>query len=137
MEHDSVARAGIERSIAALEQAQIREDIDTLVSYYAENFVMRRHGEPDTRGREGIRATWEENFAGWAYERPLLTIDRFTSNGSLAVVGGLVGGTLREKKPGAPTQHFELPYLASWIRSEDGRWLLRDLMVLPPAPAAK
>jgi ketosteroid isomerase-like protein len=111
----------------------MREDIDTLVSYYADSFVLRRHGE-EIRGRAGIRRKWEENFAGWAYERPLLTIERFVGAESLAVAAGVMGGTLREKRPGGATRQFELPYLASWTLGEDGRWLLRDLMVLPPPP---
>ena len=134
---DSAARAGVERSMAVLAAAEISEQVDTIVSYYSEDFLMRRPGEPDTRGRDGIRARFKENFAGWAYERPLLTIDRFASDGSLAVTGGLVGGILREKKPGAAPQNFEFPYLASWIRAQDGRWLLRDLMVLPGAADTK
>lgn len=137
---DSVAvgdRAAVEASTAAFHQALRTNDLETFMSYVAEDVFFMPPGEPPMRGRDAMRK-WTTGFLAQYRTSALKLADRevLVGNG-WAVELGTYEWALQPTAGGAPVVDRG-NYMQVWKQQADKKWrFAREVYnsSLPPAPA--
>lgn len=128
----NVDERGILAADGAWARAAAAKDLETTVSFYAEDAVLMAPDRPAAQGRAAIRAVWSEEFKDPAFaiswHTETLTVPR---SGELGFARGwyeatytLDGRTVRERGK----------FLTVW-RKQPGAWLVLVDMYNPDAPA--
>lgn len=129
-------RAGVEASTAALHQALRTNDLETFMSYVAEDVFFMPPGEPPVRGRDALRK-WMTGFLAQYRTSSLTLAERevFVGNG-WAVELGTFEWALQPASGGSAVVDRG-NYMQVWKERGDKTWqFAREVYnsSIPPAP---
>jgi len=114
-------RNAVERATAAFHQALRANDLETFMSYVAEDVLFMPPGEPPVRGREAVRR-WMTGFLAQYRTSSLTLADREVLVGSgWAVELGKFEWALQPAAGGAAVVDRG-NYMQAWKRQLDGTW---------------
>lgn len=131
-------RAGVEAATAAFHQALRTNDLETFMSYVAEDVFFMPPGEPPVRGREAVR-NWMTGFLAQYRTSSLTLADREVLVGSgWAVELGTFEWALQPVAGGSAVVDRG-NYMQVWKQQGDKTWrFAREVYnsSVPPAPVA-
>ena len=124
--------AAILRQSALFSSAYVAEDIDTLLSIYAEDGVAAPGGRDFIRGREALRRYWQVPD-GVDVVRHRAEPEEIVVEGRFAYDWGYYSGAMLR---GGETRPFDGKYLIVWRKDADGAWrMVHDMWSGVPAKA--
>ncbi|HEX7022801.1 MAG TPA: DUF4440 domain-containing protein [Trueperaceae bacterium] len=130
--------AGVESATAAFHQALRVNDLETFMSYVAEDVIFMPPGEPPVRGREAVRS-WMTGFLAQFRTSSLTLADReVLVGGGWAVELGTFEWALQPAAGGSPVVDRG-NYMQVWKEQGDKTWrFAREVYnsSVPPAPVA-
>ena len=130
--------AGVEGATAAFHQALRTNDLETFMSYVAEDVIFMPPGEPPVRGREAVRS-WMTGFLAQFRTSSLTLADReVLVGGGWAVELGTFEWAL-QPAAGGPAVVDRGNYMQVWKEHGDKTWrVAREVYnsSVAPAPAA-
>jgi uncharacterized protein (TIGR02246 family) len=133
---DVTDRAKVEGATAALHQALRANDLETLMSYVAEDVVFMPPGEPPVRGRDAVR-TWMRAFLAQYQTSALTLADRDVMVGSgWAVELGTFEWRLQPAAGGSPVTDRG-NYMQVWKEQPDKTWRFAREVYNSSAPPAE
>lgn len=131
-------RAGVEGATAAFHQALRTNDLETFMSFVAEDVLFMPPGEPPLRGREAVRQ-WMTGFFAQYRTSSLTLADREVLVGTgWAVELGTFEWALQPVAGGSAVVDRG-NYMQVWKQQDDMTWrFAREVYnsSVPPAPAA-
>jgi uncharacterized protein (TIGR02246 family) len=131
-------KAAVETATTAFHQALRTNDLETFMSYVADDVVFMPPGEPPVRGRDAVRQ-WVTGFLAQYQTSSLTLADREVRVGSgWAVELGTFEWALQPAAGGSPVVDRGT-YMQVWTQQGDGTWrFAREVYnsSIPPAPAA-
>jgi uncharacterized protein (TIGR02246 family) len=133
-------RAAVERATTSFHQALRTNDLETFMSYVADDVIFMPPGEPLVRGRNGVR-DWMTGFLAQYRTSSLTLADREVLVGSdWAMELGTYEWALQPATGGADVVDRG-NYMQVWKRRGDQRWeFAREVYnssIPPPSAAAK
>lgn len=129
-------RAGVEGATAAFHQALRTNDLETFMSYVAEDVFFMPPGEPPVRGRDAVR-TWMSGFLA-QYRTSSLTLanrEVMVGNGWAVELGTFEWAL--QPTAGGPAVIDRGNYMQVWKEQADKTWrFAREVYnsSVPPAP---
>ena len=116
--------AAIAAQSARFSRAYVDEDIETLVSIYAEDGVAGPSGRDFIRGREALRRYWAVP-EGTDVVSHRAVPEEIVVDGRFAYDWGHYSGAMRRD---GETRSFRGKYLIVWRKDEDGMWrMVQDM----------
>jgi ketosteroid isomerase-like protein len=118
----SEAREAVRRQSARLTAMYPSENLDSIMSIFAEDAIVYFPDAPEARGKAAVRERYANAFAAVAIESLETQIDTIEAFGDVAYEWG----TYRERyaETGKPPVREEGRYLLRWVRQPDGTWLV-------------
>lgn len=124
----SSVRRALEEMNSKYEKAMVLDDVNSMISYYADDAISYPDYEPGIMGKDNIRMQMEKEIAaGFKYHSMDLTLIDLKGSGDMAIESGrwkaiysLPGHS--EKIPG------EGKYLTIWQKQKDGNWKITHEM---------
>ena len=121
------AEAEIRARSQAVVAAEIREDLEAVMPFYADSAVIHMEGAPAIRGHTAIRRVYADFFgAPMTFDRAFTTYIRVARSGDLAYETGVNHFTITAAGQRTPSTG---KYLAVWGRRPDGVWVIESLAV--------
>lgn len=117
----STTKAAVEAATSAFHQALRTDDVETFMSYVADDVVLMPPGEPPVRGKKAVRE-WYTAFLS-QYRTSSLTLterEAFVGSGWAVELGSYAWG-LAPAGGGTPSVDRG-SYMQVWRKQPDGKW---------------
>jgi len=117
----------IEKANNVYAEAIVAADLDTLMTYYADDAVLMPPGMAPLTGKEAIRASWVELFSQFDILEAVSVLDEVIVLGNWAYGRGHYIGISADR---SNDNQFEerLSFSGMWQKGEDGSWrIARDM----------
>jgi ketosteroid isomerase-like protein len=114
-------RTSVEASTAAFHQALRTNDVETFMSYVADDVVLMPPGEAPVRGKAEVRRWYETFLSQYRTSSLLLTDKEVFVGGDWAAERGAYEWGLTPTAGGAPVVDRG-SYLQIWARQPQGEW---------------